>query len=260
MERPHRPDEPGEGERLTDQASSWSGATYERIAESFAPVYERLVAALAPQPGERFLDLACGTGGVALVAARRGAVVTGLDVSADQLEKARTAAAEAELEIRFDQGDAQALPYGNQSFDALASSFGVIFAPDHERAAAELTRVLRRDGRVAITAWPEDEWYELNRRLRPDYEGYSANRWSDESYVRALLTELELRVERGTSTIAAESPEALWGLLAASVPPLKAWLATIDPAAREDAKQQYLPLLAGGRLVRDYVLFLGQRR
>jgi SAM-dependent methyltransferase len=218
------------------------------------------VAALAPAPGERFLDLACGTGGVTLLAARRGADVTGLDLSADQLGKARTAAAEAGLDIRFDEGDAQALPYGDGSFDVLASTFGIIFAPDHERAAAELMRVLRPRGRVAITAWPEDDWYRLNRRLRPDYEGDTATRWSDETYVRGLLPELELRAERGTATIAAESPEALWELLAASVPPLKAWLATLDAAVQEDAKEQYLLLLAGGQLVREYVLILGQRR
>src|SRR4029079_1917490 len=85
LEGAYRVDEPREGERLSgsapDAASTWSGATYERIAEAFIPVHRRIVELVAPQPGERFLDLACGTGGIALIAARTGADVTGLDIS-----------------------------------------------------------------------------------------------------------------------------------------------------------------------------------
>src|SRR5581483_3709905 len=138
--------QPGEGERLTglDAAAAWSGATYERIAESFAPIHAELVEALRVQPGERFLDVATGTGGVALPAARAGAEVTGQDISTDQLGKARRAAEEAGLSIRFDEGDAQELPYEDESFDVVASAFGAIFAPDRERTARELQRVLRR--------------------------------------------------------------------------------------------------------------------
>jgi SAM-dependent methyltransferase len=91
---------------------------------------------LAPGGGDRFLDLACGTGGVALIAARKGTDVTGIDISADQLDKARAAAAEAGLSIRFDEGDVQQLPYEDASFDVLASAFGLIFAPSDERTVA----------------------------------------------------------------------------------------------------------------------------
>src|SRR5262249_50630953 len=140
LEGAHRADEHREGERLSE---TWSGATYERIAESFAPVHQRLVELVAPQPGERFFDLACGTGGVALIAARTGAEVTGLDLSEDQISKARAAAREVGLDIRFDVGDAEELPYEDASFDAAVSAFGMIFAPDHAKAASELARVCR---------------------------------------------------------------------------------------------------------------------
>jgi SAM-dependent methyltransferase len=218
------------------------------------------VDALAPQAGERFLDLACGTGGVALIAARKGADVTGLDISADQLEKARAGAAEAGLDVRFDEGDAQALPYPDAGFDVVVSAFGMIFAPDHARAAAELQRVCRPGGRFAITSWQNDAWFQLNARLRPDYEGLPSVMWADESYVRGLFPDGELELSTGWSEIAAESPEALWELLSASVPPLKAWLDTQDDAGREHARREYTALFADGSLRREYVLVLGTRR
>jgi SAM-dependent methyltransferase len=254
----HQPSDRGGG--LSDTASAWSGATYERIAAAFAPVHGRIVEELAPATGERFLDLACGTGGVALIAARTGADVTGLDIAAEQIEKARAAAKEVGLEIQFDEGDAQALPYPDASFDAVASAFGVIFAPDHRRAAAELARVCRHGARIAITSWPEDDWAKLGARLRPDYEGRSAQPWSEDTYVRALLADFELRFERGEATIAAESTDACWELLATSVPPLKAWLETLDALEREDAGREYKQLLNDSALTREYVLILGTRR
>ena len=109
-------------------------------------IHDRVVEALALEPGTRVLDVACGTGGVALRAARAGADVVGIDISADQLAKARAAAEADGLEIRFDEGDCEELPYGDAEFDGVASAFGAIFAPDHERAAGELARVCRPGG------------------------------------------------------------------------------------------------------------------
>lgn len=248
------------GVGLSYAADAWSGASYERIAEAFAPIHRRMVETVELRSGERFLDLACGTGGVALVAARLGADVTGLDISADQLAKADAAAESEGLTIRFDEGDAQALPYDDAAFDAAASAFGVIFAPDHERAADELTRVCRQGGRIAITSWTEDGWFLLNNRLRPGYEGLASIRWSDEDYLRGLLPRFELRFERGESTIAAGSDEECWQLLSSSVPPLKAWLDTLDEQGREDAGREYLALITEGALTREYVLAVGVRR
>jgi SAM-dependent methyltransferase len=223
-------------------------------------VHERIVEALAAGPGERFLDLACGTGGVALAAGRAGAEVVGLDISADQLQKARAAAEAAGLEIRFDEGDAEALPYADGEFDAVASAFGVIFAPDHARAAAELTRVCRSGARFAITTWTRDDWFRLGERLRPDYEGLDSQRWADEDHVRALFPDAELSFDRGGATIAAESTDACWSLLAASVPPLKQWLETLGPDDRDAAEREYKALLGDGSLTREYVLIHGVRR
>ena len=261
MEGAHRVDQPRDrGGGLSYTADAWGGANYERIAEAFIPIHERIVERLELGAGKRFLDLGCGTGGVALIAARVGADTVGLDISSDQLAKARTAAKGAGLTIRFDEGDAQALPYADASFDAVASAFGVIFAADHQGAADELTRVCRSGARIAITSWTNDAWFRLNERLRPQYEGLSSARWSDEEYVSGLLPEFELRFERRESTIAAGSDEECWQLLASSVPPLKAWLDTLDDAGREAAGREYLALIADGGLTREYILATGEKR
>ncbi len=186
--------------------------------------------------------------------------MTGLDISPGQLEKAREAARAAGLAVRFDEGDCERLPYPDRSFDAAASAFGIIFAPDHARASAELARVCRPGARIAITSWPEDDWYRLNARVRPDYENATAPQWADESHVRALFPEVDVSFDRGEWTIAAPTAEELWQLLAASVPGLKAWLETLDDGAREAARREYLRLIPDGVLRREYVVILGRRR
>ncbi|HKN62772.1 MAG TPA: methyltransferase domain-containing protein [Gaiellaceae bacterium] len=243
-------------------ADTWSGATYERIAETFAPIHDRVVAALAIEPGMRVLDVACGTGGVALRAARTGADVTGIDISADQLAKARRAAEEEGLTVRFDEGDCQELPYGDAEFDAVASAFGAIFAPDQERTAAELARVCRTGGRLALTAWPKDEWSEVAERAGRTFPpGPDAREWAREERVRRLLGgAFDLELQTGVWRVVAGSGEELWELASTSMPPLRAWLAEQNDKARAHARSVYLEYLASGVLARDYVLVLGTRR
>ncbi|MGZ4289139.1 MAG: class I SAM-dependent methyltransferase [Gaiellaceae bacterium] len=243
-------------------ADTWSGASYERIAETFAPIHDRVVAALEVEPGMRVLDVACGTGGVALRAAQAGADVVGIDISADQLGKARRAASAEALEIRFDEGDCQDLPYADAEFDAVASAFGAIFAPDHERTAAELARVCRPGGRLALTAWPADHWSETHARAgRTVVEDADAREWANEEHVRELLGDaFELELQTGGWRVEADSGEELWELASTSMPPLRAWLAEQTDEGRARAERVYLDALASGVLARNYVLVLGTRR
>lgn len=250
--------------RMTGTGSAadvWSGSCYERMAETFAPIHDRVVAALAPGPGVRLLDVACGTGGVALRAARTGADVVGIDISADQLVKARREAADAGLAIRFDEGDAQELPYADAEFDAVASVFGVVFAPDHERAARELARVCRPAGRLALTAWLNDAWSQLHEKAGRTFPpGADAGEWSQDDHVRELLGDaFELEIQTGTWRIEAESGDALWEFVSTSMPPLRAWLAASDAAARGRAERVYREFLEPGYLEREYRLVLGTR-
>jgi ubiquinone/menaquinone biosynthesis C-methylase UbiE len=243
-------------------ADAWSGASYERLAETYAPIHDRVVPALEIEPGDRVLDVACGTGAVALRAARAGADVVGIDISADQLAKARDAAAEAGVAIRFEEGDCQELPFAALEFDAVASTFGAVFALDHERTAAELARVCRVGGRLALTAWAEDHWSAVNARAGRTFPA-SANpyEWAEEEHVRELLgATFDLEFQTGTWRIEAGSGEELWELASTSMPPLKAWLAEQSAEARERAEQVYLDYLEPGVLERTYLLVLGTRR
>jgi ubiquinone/menaquinone biosynthesis C-methylase UbiE len=243
-------------------ADTWSGASYERLAETYAPIHDRVVEALAIEPGARVLDVACGTGGVALRAARAGANVVGIDISADQLVKARSSAGDEGLAIEFDEGDCQELPYDDGEFDAVASAFGAIFAADHEQTARELARVCRPGGRLVLTAWQKDGWSDLHAKAGRTFSlEADAREWSQKERVHALLGDaFELELEEGRWRVEADSGAALWGLLSNSMPPLRTWLAEQSDEKRAHAERVYLQFLGPGVLEREYVLVMGIRR
>ena len=245
----------------------WGGGRYELIAERFAPVHDRLVRALAPRAGERWLDVATGTGKVALGAARAGADVTGLDVSERLLAEAHARAGREGLAIRFDLGDAQRLPYEDGAFDVVASCFGVVFPPDAAAVARELARVCRRGGRLGLTSWRPIP------RIAAIYERFGRGRvgefeaWGEPERLEALLGEsFELELSSGTWFFEGESPEQLWELTATAAPPTKAFLATLDDERREAYRKEMLAYWNGFagpygvREPRQYLLVLGRRR
>ena len=166
----------------------WSAGTYERLAARFAPVQDHLVNLLAIAPGERVLDLATGTGEVAIRMAQRGAVVTGIDVAEPMLVKARERAKREGVAIAFDLGDVEYLPYEDSSFEAVVSNFGLIFAPDHANVAAELARVAASRARLGFTAWkPNPKLGELYRRFTEEpIQGREAYEWGREDHVEDM--------------------------------------------------------------------------
>jgi len=129
----------------------WGLGEYERVAERLYEVAEVVVEAVDVTAGQRVLDVAAGTGNVSAVAARRGATVTATDLSPRMVELG--AARTEGLVVRWSQADAQDLPFEDGDFDTALSVFGAMFAPDQPRAAAELLRVVRPGGVVAMTAW-----------------------------------------------------------------------------------------------------------
>jgi ubiquinone/menaquinone biosynthesis C-methylase UbiE len=131
----------------------WGIGRYERTAGELEPVAERALASMQPQPGERVLDLATGTGNAALLAARTGASVVGLDSAPRLVDVARDRARQAELDVEFIVGDIHELPFADDAFDLVVSVFGLIVAADPDRAVRELSRVLRPGGRSLVTVW-----------------------------------------------------------------------------------------------------------
>ncbi len=246
----------------------WADADYERVAERFAAIHDELVAALEPAPGVRWLDVATGTGEVALRAARAGADVTGLDLSEGLLEQARAKVQAEGLPLTLDLGDAQALPYEDSSFDVVSSNFGVIFAPDHEAAANELARVCRGGGRLGVTVWrPKPALSALYERFQEEPPASQPEAWGDEERLRSLLgNAFELELHERVWSLEAESAEALWEFAAAAIPPLKAFAESLEATRRDEFRAAMVEYWRGfesdGEVSepRPYLLVLGRRR
>jgi SAM-dependent methyltransferase len=255
---------------MNEASEIWGAGTYERFAARLAPVQDQLVSVLEIAGGERVLDLATGTGEVAVRAARAGGVVTGIDIAEPMLAKARERAQEEGVDITFDLGDVEYLPYEDASFDVVISNFGVVFAPDHANVASELARVSRPGARLGFTAWkPNPKLGELYRRFTEDpIEGREVFEWGREDHVEDMLgDEFELEYEDGTLWLEAESAEEIWKLFSESAPPVVALAKQLDDERREEFHRAFVELYesygtkdGGIRAPRRYLLVLGRRK
>jgi ubiquinone/menaquinone biosynthesis C-methylase UbiE len=138
------------------QQKMWASGDFSAVAAHIHPDAERLAEAANLVPGSRVLDVATGSGNAAIAAARRDCDVVGLDYVPALLEHARARAQAEGLAVEFVEGDAEALPFQDASFDAVLSIYGVMFAPDQERAAGELLRVCAPGGTIALACWTPD--------------------------------------------------------------------------------------------------------
>ena len=134
----------------------WTSGDYARIGNPLVIIGERLCEAVDLHAGDRVLDVATGSGNTALAAARRFCEVTGMDLAPESIEHARKRAEAEGMEIAFEVGDAENLPYADASFDVVLSTIGVMFCPDQEKAAAELLRVCRPGGKIGLANWTPD--------------------------------------------------------------------------------------------------------
>jgi SAM-dependent methyltransferase len=194
----------------------WGVGQYERTAEQLLPAARLVVDRAAPADGQRVVDVGCGTGNAALLAAERGARVTGVDPAARLLEVARAEAAARGLDAEFVQGDAASLPLPDGEADLVLSVFGVIFAPDPQAAAAEMARVLQPEGRIVISAWiPEGAISAVNRlsreavaralELPPAPPPFA---WHEQDALAGLFGEHRFEVSLEEATISFTGPSA----------------------------------------------------
>jgi SAM-dependent methyltransferase len=172
--------------------SMWMAGDFGQVAKIIETGAEEFIARLAIKPGTRLLDVACGSGNLALPAARLGAIVTGVDIAPNLLEQARARAEAEGLTIQFDEGDAENLPYADASFETVVSMYGAMFAPRPELVAAELVRVCQPGGRIAMANWtPEGfigQMFKVTgKHVPPPPAMPSPLKWGDEETVRERL-------------------------------------------------------------------------
>ena len=251
----------------------WSSGPYQGITETITDLHDAVIDRLDPQPGQRVLDLATGTGAVAELAAAKGADVVGVDIAPALIEQAKERAAERGLEIDYRVGDVEALDLEDASFDLVASTCGVMFAPDHKAVARELARVTKPGGRIALVCWTPDsglaQMFQVMRPFQPPPpEGVgSPFAWGDEEHVRGLLDDdFELEFDRGDSVLNADSGESVWQLFSTEYGPTKTLADSLDGERREELQRAFVDLHEGSRtnggiaFSRTYLLTLGTRK
>jgi SAM-dependent methyltransferase len=190
--------------------ATWMSGDFDRVAQVYAPCAQAFVGRLTLKPGERVLDVACGSGNLSFPAARAGADVTGLDIATNLVQTARGRARAEGLHVYFDEGDAERMPYGDSSFDVVMTMFGAMFAPRPEEAAAELLRVCRPGGRVAMANWTPSGFigrmFKATAAHVPPPDIPSPLLWGDEATVRARLREGVSELHFNLRTVAFRLP------------------------------------------------------
>jgi SAM-dependent methyltransferase len=174
--------------------STWMAGDYGHFAKYLEPGAVEFFERLDVTPGTRVLDVACGAGQLALMAARAGGIVTGVDIAPNSIDQARARAEAEGLAARFDEGDAEGLPYGDASFDLVVSLIGAMFAPRPELVAAELARVCRPGGRIAMANWTPagfvgNMFKTIGKHVPPPPNVPPPVLWGDEAKVRERLDE-----------------------------------------------------------------------
>jgi SAM-dependent methyltransferase len=174
--------------------ATWESGDYGHFATYLLPGALEFLDRLPLRPGTKMLDVACGAGQIALPAARAGVRVTGIDLADNLVAQAKERARAEGLAIRFDQGDAESLPYPDASFDLVVSLIGAMFAPQPHRVARELVRVCRPGGRIAMANWTPEGFVgqlfrTIGKHVPPPPIMPSPLKWGDEAVVRERLSE-----------------------------------------------------------------------
>jgi SAM-dependent methyltransferase len=257
-------------------AAVWSsgGEAYDVISRQIGIALEHCVARLDPKPGETILDLATGTGWTSRLVARRGANVIGVDIANELLAAASERARNEGLKIEYQIGDAEKLPFADQAFDGVISTFGVMFASRPQDAARELARVCGRGGRIALATWlPDSSVFKMFQVMRPFMPAPpspappSPFEWGNTDRVRALLAgDFDLRFEQGVATYFEREGAAAWDAFVTGYGPTKALAKSLDDSRRVELEQAFIAFHDGYRtelgisVPREYLITLGQRK
>ncbi|HXZ78588.1 MAG TPA: class I SAM-dependent methyltransferase [Terriglobales bacterium] len=239
--------------------ATWMAGDFGRIAMFTVEAGENFISRTPIQSGTRVLDVACGTGNTAIPAARAGAQVTGVDIAPNLLEQARKRAASEQLNIHFQEGDAEDLPQGDHEFDIVLSMFGAMFAPRPERVAAELIRACQPGGHIAMANWTPQGFvgksFQLTSKMVPPPPGVPApTLWGDEATV-------EQRLSGGTSKLSMTrhktafrypfGPKEVVAFFRQHFGPTQAAFARLDPTGQAELASQMEALWTEHNLATD---------
>src|SRR5260370_33558817 len=225
--------------------ASWMAGDFGQIANFTAAEAKKFVKRLGIAPGARVLDVACGTGNTAIPASRAGASVTGVDIAPNLLMQARKRAAAEGLEIEFDEGDAEELPYSDHTFDVVLTMFGAMFAPRPERVAAELIRVCKPGGLIAMANWTPQGFvgksFQLTAKMVPPPPVPPPVLWGVETVVQQ-------RLGAGASSVTCTrqnarfayplTPREMVDFFRRYLGPTQATFSKLDPAGQADMAAQ----------------------
>jgi len=253
-------------------AAIWGagGSGYDKISEHIADSIEHLVRRIDPMPGERFLDVATGTGWTARRLAAHGAEVVGVDLGAGVIAAAKSLAPNIEFRV----GDAEALAFEDGSFDGVTSTYGVMFAARPEEAARELTRVCKKGGRIGLLTWvpsgPVEGFFSMMKPYLPPPPSPpppSPFAWGRPERVRELLGHaFDLGFEADTTMLRVPSGQRAWDLFIAGFGPTKTIAAGLDPVQLERFRRDFIEYHdrhrdeLGVAYPREYLVTVGVRR
>src|SRR4051794_38423620 len=231
------------------QQATWASGDFSVVAARIVFQAEHLCETADVQAGWRVVDVATGSGNAAIAAARRGCDAVGVDYVPALLERGRVRAAAEHLDARFVEGDAEDLPFADASFDAVLSIYGVMFAPDHRRAAAELARVCRPGGRIALASWTPGgfigETFRVFSGYLPPAPGLQPPvAWGDDLYLDTLFGRAAASREshRRTAVFRFRSAEENVDFFRTYYGPTLRAFEALDPAPREALRADLLAL------------------
>lgn len=257
-------------------AKVWSsgGAAYDEISRQIASALDHCVRRFDPRAGERVLDLATGTGWTARLLARQGAEVTGVDIAAELIAAAKARGAPEGGSVRYELGDAEALRFGDDTFDGVTSTFGVMFASRPDAVAGELARVCRPGGRIALAVWKDDsslaKMFTVMKPYMPpppDPAPPSPFAWGNRKRVTELLGDaFDLTFEEGVTAYHDRDGRAAWKVFLEGYGPTKTLAGSLDEERRAALEADFVafhdgfatPL--GISMPREYLLIHGLRR
>lgn len=230
------------------QQRIWSSGDWPGFAPIIQVIADEVVEGIGAGDGDDFLDVATGSGNAAIAAAQRGATVTGLDLVPELIDAARARFAEAGLEAELVVGNAEELPFADDSFDRVTSIFGAMFAPRHQMAADELVRVARPGATIAVTAWtPEgmngQMFKTIGEHMPPPPEGFvPPAMWGTEAHVRDLFSGsgLEIGFEKRMADWEWDSLEDWLDYCEQKLGPIVVAKATLEPQGKWEAARDAL--------------------